>query len=107
MGHVANKELGDVLAEMVSRAIALGADAIEVEYKDRHEEITAMKGNVGVGIGDIPSDSAEAAALRDELWKLRRKVRRIQVSGVEYKLKVSVFDSFGETAFRLDIRSGS
>ncbi len=96
-------ELGDVLADIVARAIGLGADAVEVEYKDRHEEITAMKGNVGFGIGDLPSESAEAAALRDELWKMRRKVTTIRVSGVEYKLKVSVFDSFGETAFRLEI----
>ena len=99
-----NSESTDTLAELVSKAIGLGAEGLEIEYKDHHEEVTAMKGSMGIGIVALRSDSKEAIALRDELWKHRRKMKKLEVAGVNYKLKVSTFDSFGETAFRVEIR---
>jgi len=99
-----NSESTDILATLASKAMELGADAFEVEYKDRHEEICAIKGSMGIGIGALPSDSKEAIALRDELWMHRRKMNKIDIGGVNYKLKVNVFESFGETAFKVEIR---
>ncbi len=58
---------GVSLVELLTRVIELGGDGSEVEYKDGYEEITAMKANLGFGLGDIKSDSPEASALRDEL----------------------------------------
>jgi hypothetical protein len=54
---------GKSLADLLTRVIELGGDALEVEYKDGHEEITARKVNLGFGIGDIKSDSPECIAL--------------------------------------------
>jgi len=99
-----NSESIDILATLVSKAISLGADGLEIEYKDSHEEVTAMTGNMGIGIATLLSDSKEAAALRDELWKHRRKMKKIEIGGVNYNLKVSAFESFGETAYRIEIR---
>jgi hypothetical protein len=55
----------DILIALISKAIGLGADRIEVEYKDRHEQITAIKGKMGVGIASLASDSKDAVRLRD------------------------------------------
>ena len=94
---------GKSLAELLIRVIELGGDGLEVEYKGGYEEITAMKANLGFGLGDIRSDNPEATALRDELWSLRNRTKRIEVRGTVYKARVTTFNSFGETAYRVKI----
>ena len=94
---------GKSIAEWLIKAIELGDD-LEIEYKTGHEEITAMKGNFGFGIGEIKSTSPEAAALRDELWSMRNRTKRIELRGTIYKARVRTFESFGKTAYRIDIR---
>ena len=94
---------GKSLGELLARVIELGCDGLEVEYKDRHEEITAMKANLGFGIGDIKSNSPEGIALLDELWSLRNRTKRIEVQGKVYTVRVTTFDSCGETAYRVRI----
>lgn len=101
---IVNSDSTDILAALVSKALVLGADGLEVEYKDRHEEVTATKGSMGVGIAALRSNSKEAINLRDELRRHRKKMKKIEIGGVNYELKVSVFDSFGETGFRVHIR---
>ena len=54
---------GKSFAELLTRVIELGGDGLEVQYKDGYEEITALKGNLGFGIGDVKSDSPEGIAL--------------------------------------------
>jgi len=95
---------GKSLAELLTRVIELGGDGLEIEYKDGYEEVTAIKGNFGFGIGEIKSRSQEADALRNELWSLRNRTKRIEVRGRVYKARVTTFDSFGETAYRIKIR---
>lgn len=92
-----------VLLEFVARAVEVGADGLVVEYKDGHEQVYAFHGNIGYGIARLTSESPEAKQLREELWGLRRKRKRVHVSGVEHVLEVEVFDSFGENAFRVSI----
>ncbi|MGA2263408.1 MAG: hypothetical protein ABSH28_18480 [Acidobacteriota bacterium] len=94
---------GKSLAELLTKVIELGGDGLEVEYKDGYEEITAMKANLGVGLGNIKSNSPEATTLRNELWSLRNRTKRIEVEGRIYKARVTTFDSFGETAYRMEI----
>lgn len=95
---------GKSIAEWLIKAIELGCDGLEIQHKTGYEEITAMKGNFGFGIGEIKSSSPEAAALRDELWSLRNRTKRIELRGTVYKARVRTFESFGETACRIDIR---
>ena len=94
---------GKSLAQWLSRVIELGGDGLEVQYKDGCEQITAMKANLGFGIGDIMSDSPQATALRDELWSLRNRTTRFEVGGTVYRARVTTFNSFGETGFRVKI----
>lgn len=95
MGHVT------VFEELASRAIRLGLDALEVEYRDGYEEVFGLMGAVGVGIARFRTASREAASLRDELRQISRKTRRLIVEGGEYSVRAHVFDSFGEAAFRI------
>jgi hypothetical protein len=92
------------LGKCVSKAIKLGVNELEIEYKDGCEEVFAMKHCIGVGIATFKSRSEEAGLLRNELYEIsERKERRIRVGGTEYKLKVEIFDSFMEDAFRVTI----
>ena len=45
----------------VSKAIDQEAYAIEIEYKDGYEEISAINGSFGIGIANLDSDSEEAS----------------------------------------------
>jgi hypothetical protein len=90
-----------IFEKVVAKALRAGADSIEVEYKDQHEWVFAIGGGIGFGIASFDSSSAEAKALRKELYALKKKKKRIAIDGAEYELRVQVYDSFGEDAFRI------
>lgn len=98
-------ESNDVLEQLVAKAVAYGADRLEIEYKDGHEEVCAMKGSLGVGIARFPALSDEARCLREHLHAIRRKGRRITTDAGDFILRASTYDSFGETAYRVRIRT--
>ena len=79
-------------------------DLLDVEYKDGYEDIVAGKGGVSLGIARFRSSSAEALTLREELHRLRKRKQRIMVDGSRYELRGSVYESFGEDAFRVQLR---
>jgi hypothetical protein len=56
--------------------------------------------SVGIGVAAFRSDSNEAQDLHQQLYALNKKRRKIIHAGVEYGLRVKIFDSFGEDAFR-------
>lgn len=96
----------DILERLAVEAIRVGADGLEVEYKDHCEWVFAEKGPLGFGIASFPSSSPDAAELREECYRLARLKRapRITFDGREYELRCTVYDSFGEDAFRLALR---
>ena len=93
----------DVLAQVVARVLATGATEFEVEYKDGEEQVVAFSGAVGIGVAAFRSDSDDAQDLRQQLYALNKKRRKIIHAEVEYGLRVKIFDSFGEDAFRATI----
>ena len=92
------------LEQLVAKAIDLGADQLEVEYKDGCEEVFAMKSAFGWGIASIRSTSPEAKSLRHELYALAKKKQRVKIDERTYELRARIFDSFGEDAFRVELR---
>jgi hypothetical protein len=98
---------GSIVDHFAAKAIRLGADRLEVEYKDGREQIDACKQALGFGIGSLDSSDLAAKELCDELWAMRRRKREITVDGVRYELRCSVYDSFGETAFRVAIQKAT
>ena len=93
-----------VVERLAAEAIRLGADFLDVEYKDGYEEVFAAQGGVGHGIARFPSSSPEAVTLREELHRIAKQTRRIAVGGSQYELRGSVYDSFGEDAFQVRLR---
>ncbi len=94
-----------IVERLAVEAIGLGADELEVEYKDGCEWAFAAKAGLGFGIASYRSSSPEAGALRDELHRLTKRKRRIVVvDGLRYELRGHSYDSFGEEAYRVDLR---
>ncbi len=96
----------DILERLATEAIGLAADTLEVEYKDGFEEVFANSGPVGFCIARLRSSSQEASRLREACDRLSRqkRPRRIAVDELEYDLRCTTYDSFGEAAFRLALR---
>lgn len=104
-GNASMGPMGESMIErLVAEAIRRGADLLEVEYRDGFEDIIAAKGGVGHGLARFRSSSPEAIALREELYRIVRRKHRVTLDGSEYELRGSVCDSFGEDAFRVQLR---
>ena len=93
----------NVLAGLISKANEFRADEIEIEYKDGHEKVFAMRDWLGISVGKIESGSEEARALRQLLHKVKGKTK-IRVDGEDYQIRVAIHESFGEDAFRVSFR---
>ena len=91
----------DVLTEVVALVLEAGAAEFEMEYKDGAERVFACSGAMGLGIAAFRAD--EGRELRHQLHMLKRKRGKAIHAGLEYWLRVQVFDSFGEEAFHVTI----
>ena len=92
-----------LLEGLCGHALSLGAQSIEVEYKDGREWVFANKGAVGFSIANYKSSSTDAKELRENLYAAAKKPVRAVIGGQVYILKVGIFDSFGEDAFAVSI----
>ena len=92
-----------LLEGLCGHALALGAQSIEVEYKDGREWVIANRGSLGIGIAKYARSSADASELRRNLYAAAKKPVRSAIGGQVYILKVEVFESFGEDAFAVSI----
>src|SRR5437016_9623857 len=92
-----------LLEGLCGHVLSLGAQSIEVEYKDGQEWVFANQGGAGIGIAHYTSSSADAKELRGNLYAAAKKAVRTVIGGQVYILKVRVFDSFGEDAFAVSI----
>jgi len=93
-----------IVERLAAEAIREGADRLDIEYEAEYEEVVAVRGSLGYGIARFRSSSPEAVALREELYRIAKKRHRIIVDGCQYELRGSVYDSFGEDAFRVQLR---
>jgi hypothetical protein len=93
-----------IVERLAADAIRLGADVLEVEYKDGYEEVFAARGGVGYGIARFRSSSPDAVTLREGLHRVAKRKRRIVVGGSQYELRGNVYENFGEDAFRVQLR---
>jgi len=92
------------LERFAAKAIRLGAELLEVEYKHGYEEVFAATGALGFEIGRLRSSGKAAAALRQELHQCTRRKLRIVVDGHTYELRGRSYDSFGEEAYQVQLR---
>src|ERR1700737_4574262 len=90
-----------MLMEFLEKAVTLGCDAIEIEYKDHKEWVMAFWDCVACGIGCL--DSREAKSLFKEMDALKKR-KRVILGGVSYRLVFSRYESFGEWVYRIEIK---
>lgn len=90
------------LYDLILKAIEMEASGLEIEFKDGYEEIVAMSDNIGFGIGRLKSDSKEATDLREEMYDIaKRKKKIIIIADKKYAVRVKISDSFGEDEFHV------
>ncbi|MGA9625474.1 MAG: hypothetical protein WBL65_22100 [Bryobacteraceae bacterium] len=70
-----------LLEGLCGHALSLGAQSIEVEYKDSREWVFANQGGMGIGIADYASSSAEVKELRGNLYAAAKKPVRTVIGG--------------------------
>jgi hypothetical protein len=92
-----------LLEDLCRHALSIGADSIEVEYRDRHEWVYGRKDNTAISFASFASFSADAKELRDNLYRAHKKPLRTVLDGHVYILKVQITDTFGEDAFAVKI----
>ncbi len=90
-----------LLENLCEHALALGAQTIEVEYEDHREWVAARNGDTVIGIADFASSSRDGKELRRDLDAAQKKPVRTAIGGQVWILKVDVYGSFGEDAFRV------
>lgn len=93
-----------IVERLAAEAVRLGVDELEIEYKDGYEEVVAPVGSIGFGIARFRSSGRQARSLREELYGMAKKKRRVIIGGSEYNVRARVYESFGENAFRLQLR---
>ena len=89
---------------LIAEAVGLGADTLEIEYRDGYEEVSVLKGGVGFESARLPSSGGRAAALRKELHSLREKRVTVAVGSAQYEIRTRAYDHFGEQAFEVQLR---
>ena len=92
-----------LLEDLCAHALSCGGESIEVEYKDGREWVFARKGETAFGTANFASSSRDAKELRENLYAAQKKPVRTAIGGQVWILKVGVYDSFGEDAFRVRI----
>ena len=93
-----------MLIEFLEKALAIGADSIEIEYKDRKEWVTAFWDCVGFGIGCLDRD--EAKPMFKEMDDLK-KTKLVTIGGATHRLVFSRYDSFGEWVYRIRMKKAN
>ncbi len=90
------------LKAFIERALEEGADAISIEYKDGYEEVCLLKGNFGIGLDKIKSNSDQSRSMFDELARIEAQ-GYIMVGNQRIRLNVDTYDNFGEEAYKITI----
>jgi hypothetical protein len=92
-----------LLEELCAHALSFGAQSLDVEYKDGRGWVYARKGDTAFGTANFTNSSRDGKELRENLYTAKKKPVRTAIGGQVCILKVSVYDSFGEDAFRVHI----
>lgn len=92
-----------LLEDLCQHALSIGAESIEVKYKDHREWVYGRNGDTAVSFASFASSSSDAKELRDNLSRALKKPLRTVLAGQVYVLKVQIGDSFEEDAFAVKI----
>ena len=63
-----------------------------------------MKSGFGLGIASLRRSGPQAKSLRNALFALTKKKQIVRIGDRTYELRARIYDSFGEDAFRVELR---
>ena len=89
-----------MLEDILRKAVEIGADRVEIEYKDGAELVSAFRGPVGIGISSI--DSTHRGLLFRELQDLKKR-KKATLGCSTYSLTSAKHESFGEWVHVIEI----
>ena len=89
-----------MLEDLLRKAVEIGADRVEIEYKDGAELVTAFHGPVGIGISSVAS--AHRGVLFREMQDLKKR-RKASLGCNTYGLTFSKYKSFWEWVHVIEI----
>jgi hypothetical protein len=92
-----------LLEDLCRHALAMGADSIEVEREDGHDNVYGRKDGTSIAFASFAPSGADATELRDNLYRAHKKPMRTVPQDQVYVLKVRTRDSFGDDAFEVQI----
>jgi hypothetical protein len=92
-----------LLEGLCGHALSLGAQSIEVKYKDGRGWVFAYAGGIGISIANYKDSSTDGKELRGNLYAAVRKPVRTVIGGQLHILKVRMLEGFGEDAFGVSI----
>jgi hypothetical protein len=92
-----------LLEGLCGHALSLGAQSIEVKYKDGRGWVFAHEGGIGISIANYKDSSADGKELRGNLYTAVRKPVRTVIGGQLHILKVRIMDGLVEDAFVVSI----
>lgn len=94
------RERGSPLDRFLRVAVELGADEVEIDYKDGKLRVTPLRGGTGVVIGTIDSRADECDRLVDAVRALRRR-KTVRIGKTVHGVALCEYESFGERAYRI------
>ncbi len=85
--------------ELLLKANKIGAERIEIEYKDGIELVTACRGTFGVGIDQLTK--TQRKAFFQEMTEMKKK-RSVILDDKSYHLRFWKYESFGEWVYVIE-----
>ena len=101
--HGAETKKADILTDVITQVLAMGATRFEVNQDYGQGEVWAVKGPLELSIASFPSDSAKATELTRTLHELKAKPANMTVNESEYLLRIEVDSSSGQEQFQVTI----
>ncbi len=90
------------LKAFIERALDESADAISIEYKDGYEEVCLLRGNIGLELDKIKSNSDQSKSMFNELAEIEAQGYML-IGNQRITLNVDTYDNFGDAAYRITI----
>ena len=96
-----------LLEGLCGHALSLGAQSIEVKYKDGRGWVFAHEGGIGISIANYKSSSADGKELRGNLYAAARKPVRTVIGGQVHILRVRIYGKVWRGCLPGQHRSGA
>lgn len=92
-----------MLDHLLTKAVEIGADRIEIECEEGSRLVTAVGGSVGVGIARL--DATQWTIIFEEMKEMKKQ-RKVVLGGNPYRLAFSRYQSFDEWVFVIQTDAG-